>query len=212
MSTETLIKEVVGTAELMGAELTMDGARMFCADLSEYPEPMVIDALRRCRREVTGKLTVAAVVSRLDDGRPGPQEAWAMIPKNELDTIVWTDEMALAWGVASELIESDEIAARMSFLEVYQRLVTLARDQHHPVVWRASLGHDKDGREQVISDAVTKGRLTLNQAMKVLPNARFDDGQAALPVGGMKRLKDYLPIQSEREAAAERQAIQDESI
>lgn len=182
MSTESLVKAVVATAELMGTELTIDGARMFCADLADYPEPMVLNALRKCRREVTGRLTLAAVVSRLDDGRPGADEAWAMIPRDEYRSVVWTDEMATAYGVAAPLLaEGDQVAARMAFREAYQAAVSRARDANRQPTWRPSLGWDPAGREAVLRDAVEKGRLPGPQAITALPHGRFTEGAPEAP-------------------------------
>lgn len=182
MSTESLVKAVVATAELMGTELTIDGARMFCADLADYPEPMVLNALRKCRREVTGRLTLAAVVSRLDDGRPGADEAWAMIPRDEYRSVVWTDEMATAYGVAAPLLaEGDQVAARMAFREAYQAAVSRARDANRQPTWHPSLGWDPAGREAVLRDAVEKGRLPRPQAITALPHGRFTEGAPEAP-------------------------------
>jgi hypothetical protein len=179
---EQLVKAVVSTAELMGTTLTVDSARMFCADLSAYPAPMVLDALRRCRREVTGRLTLAAVVSRLDDGHVGPEEAWAMMPRDEMQTVVWTDQMAESWGIASALLaEGDQVGARMAFREHYTKAVQQARDAGVPPKWRASLGHDPAGREAAIRAAVEQGRLSAEHGQKLLPNGRYAEQLPALP-------------------------------
>ena len=170
MASEALVKAVTATAEVMGAELSIEGARMFCFDLSEYPEAAVLAALTRCRREVTGKLTLAAVIARIDDGRPGPDEAWAMIPRTEDETVVWTDEMAQAWGAAQPLlVAGDAVAARMTFREAYTRIVTKARSERKFPTWFASLGLDKNGREGPIRDAITKGRIGYTHGMSLLP-------------------------------------------
>jgi hypothetical protein len=60
--------------------------------------------LGRCRREVKGVLTVSDVVSRIEDGRPGVEQAWSMLPITESQTAVWTDEMAAAFGACEALI------------------------------------------------------------------------------------------------------------
>lgn len=165
-----LISAVAVTAELCGRTFSEPAARMFVMDLAAYPEEQVIRALSRCRKEVRGVLTVADVVSRLDDGRPGAEEAWAMIPKNEADSSVWTDEMQEAYAVAGPLLsEGDEIAARMAFKEVYLRKIIEARDAAKPVNWTATLGHDKHGREAAINRAVSMGRLTSDHAKHLLP-------------------------------------------
>ena len=60
-------------------------------------QPAVLKALTRCRREVKGMLTIQDVVSRIDDGRLGVEEAWAMMPFSESQSVVWTEEMAQAF-------------------------------------------------------------------------------------------------------------------
>lgn len=180
MATETLVKALTATAELMGTELTIDGARMMCADLSAYPEPWVLNALRKCRREVTGRLTLAAIVSRIDDGHPGVEEAWAMMPRGEAASVVWTDQMASAFGITAHLLD-DPVAARMAFKEAYSKAVQQARDENIRPRWWPSLGHDPHGREAVIREAVARGRLDAYHAQKLLPSGRLDEGLPALP-------------------------------
>lgn len=177
MDDEKLMTAVVATAQMMGGEMSPDSARMFCDDLAGYPEREVFAALRKCRLEVTGRLTLAAVVSRIDDGRPGAEEAWSMIKWDERDTFVWTDEMQRAYGAASNLMSNgDAIGARMAFKELYVSEMSKARDARKPVRWTPSLGSDAAGREHVLREAVEAGRLTRQAAMPCLPHGDFTDG------------------------------------
>lgn len=165
-----LIQAVAVTAELCGRTFSEAAARVFVMDLAAYPEEQVIRALARCRKEVRGILTISDVVSRLDDGRPGAEEAWAMLPKSEHDSAVWTEEMREAYAVASPLLHAgDEIAARMAFKEVYQHQVMDARDRCEPVHWTATLGHDARGRESAVARAVEMGRISHEHAQNLLP-------------------------------------------
>jgi hypothetical protein len=178
-ASENLIKAIVATAQVMGTDLSEDAARMMCADLAEYPEPQVMVALQRTRREVKGRISVADVIARIDDGRPGPEEAWSMIPRSEEQTAVWTDEIANAHSAAAPLLAlGDEVAARMAFKEAYVRLVTQARAARSPVVWRVSLGWDKAGREPAIARAVDQGRITVDTARRALPSGHFEERDA----------------------------------
>ena len=171
MPSEQLIQAVAVTAELCGRTFTPAAAAVFVDDLARYPEAQVLGALRRCRREVRGILTVQDVLSRLDDGRPGAEEAWAMIPQDEAGSTVWTEEMAQAFGVARHLLnEGDRVGARMAFKEVYGRIVAQARDDGKPVAWTPSLGHDPIGREAALLDAVDRGRLDLGYAVALVPS------------------------------------------
>jgi len=158
------------TAEMCGSQYSDDAARMFVSDLSPYPVDQVLGALKRCRREVKGRLTPADVINRLADGRPGPEEAWAMLPTSESQTVVWSDEMRRAWAVAQPLLDSGErVAARMAFKETYVNLVALAREQAVPARWQPSLGTDPHQRADALQAAVDKRLLTADAAAVICP-------------------------------------------
>jgi hypothetical protein len=170
MASAELIQAIAVTAELCGRTFSPEAARVFVDDLAGFDEQAIAAALRRCRREVRGVLTVQDVVSRIDDGRPGPEEAWAMLPKDEAMSAVWTDEMAEAFGIAAPLLDAgDKVAARMAFKEAYAVRINAARDQRKAPNWSVSLGHDPLARDAVLSEAVSLNRLTLEQACSYSP-------------------------------------------
>lgn len=183
MPSRELIEAVAVTAELCGRTFSESAARVFVADLSRYPEGQVIAALGRCRREVKGILTVSDVVSRLEDGRPGVEEAWSMLPISESQTAVWTDEMSKAFGAALPLIERrDMVGARMAFKEAYTRELTKARDGGKPVNWWASIGTDRAARKSALEAAVNDGRLPLEYAQQHVPELVAPNGNPAIAV------------------------------
>jgi hypothetical protein len=164
-----LLQAIAVTAELCGTQLSEPAARVFLVDLSKYPIQQVLGALVRCRRELKGRLTLADVISRLDDGRPGPEEAWAAVAKlDEGSTIVWTYEMQQAHAKC-EAVMDDRVAARMAFLERYRYLCQFARDSSIPVQWIVSPGHDAGGREAAIVEAVELGRIAPDRVQQYLP-------------------------------------------
>lgn len=167
MASVQLIQAVAVTAELCGRVFTEAAARVFVDDLSGFDEALVMAALARCRREVRGVLTTQDVVSRIDDGRPGPDEAWASIPHDEAQSVVWTDEMAKAWGIA--MSAPDRTSQRLAFREAYQAEVARARDAGRRPNWTASLGHDQRQRESAIRDALDRGRIGLEYAREFMP-------------------------------------------
>jgi len=170
MVSPELIRAIAVTSELCGRTFSEAAARVFVSDLSVYPESQVLGALVRCRKEVRGALTIQDVISRLDDGRPGVEEAWAMLPHNEGDSAVWTTEMAQAFGVAVGLIDAGSLVeARMAFKEAYLRMVNQARDRGVAVKWTVTLGHDIRGRESALLDAVDKGRISYERAQEFMP-------------------------------------------
>lgn len=139
--------------------------------------------------------TVAEILDlvRVTDGRPNPEEAWAMVARSLNDegvTIVWTEEMAAAFGVSLGLQE-DRVAARMAFKETYVKSVQDNRGQGKPVKWTPSLGHDAAGREGPILAAVAAGRITQDHAAKLLPYRDQPSPQvAALIDSRTKRVTD----------------------
>lgn len=163
-----LIQALAVTAELTGTQLSQAAAKVMAADLAPYPEHQVIVALGRCRKELKGRLTIADVVQRLDDGRPGPEEAWAMLPHDESKTLAWTEEMAGAWGV-SQGLKDDRVAARMAFLETYRSRVQKARDAGTPVKWSVSFGWASiyEDRLHVVNSLVQSGKITAMRAAEL---------------------------------------------
>jgi hypothetical protein len=174
----TAILEALGVAcELTSTTLSEGALRVMAEECSKYPDPHVLGALRKCCKQLKGKLTLADILSRLDDGRPGPEEAWATVSRalaSESCTLVWSEEMREAYGVAQALSD-DPIAARMAFKEQYLRLVDQARESRHPARWSVSLGSDRADRERAITEGVTQGRLTVAYAQTLLPHP--DDPQ-----------------------------------
>jgi len=196
-----LIEAVTVALEITNTHLSDAALDFMLADLCRYPEPHVLGALLRCCRELKPRqFTLEAVLSRVDDGRPGAEEAWAAIPKDEHGSVVWTTEMRDAWAASYPLLrDGDLIAARMAFKEKYPPLVQRARDARLPVQWEISLGHDLVGRELVLLDAAEKGRLSPQKVRSLLPYHRENEGLNArlLALEG-KSAAALLPAPSEK--------------
>lgn len=168
---ETLFQALGATAEIMGTEIKPAALTLMVDDLSEYPLESVLSALKRCRREMSGRLTLDKIIDRINaaDGFPGADEAWALMSRPEDDTVVIIQEMAEAMQVARPLlVDGDNTAARMAFRETYTRIVNEARERRIKPQWFASLGHDPLGRAQPIADAVRAGKLQLEHSLGLL--------------------------------------------
>lgn len=209
MATVELIQALATTAELCGTNLSEAAAKLMLTDLAEFDERAVLVALSKCRRELKGRLTIADVISRIDDGRPGAEEAWAMLPRDEATTAVWTEEMSVAWGTVRFMIDEGEtVAARMAFKESYLRLVAEAREARAPAKWSVSLGHDVGGRKTALLMAVAKRRITAEHACSLLPDFSEAAAPAALPgarkvsVIGPTHIGGFLPYVDDKEGAA----------
>jgi len=165
---------LTGVADYYGKTLKPASIRIYWAALSGI-ELDVVKRLFAEHVQVSRFMpTIAELleVVRLADGRPNAEEAWSMVARSLNDeglTIVWTEEMAAAFGVALGL-QDDRVAARMAFKEAYEQAVTAARRQGKPAKWSASLGHDPMGREGPIVEAVKLGRIGADHAVMLLPN------------------------------------------
>lgn len=167
-----LLQALAVTAEVCGTEFSEPAARAIVARLSSYPLEMVLKALDKCQTEVTGRLSLAAIVGRIDDGRPSADEAWstAILAGDEASTIVWTTETAKAyWAAAALLNGGDKVGARMAFRDVYEREVSNARQSGKPTKWEATLGTDPYQREQAITQAAELNRIGQEHASNLLP-------------------------------------------
>lgn len=185
---------VVATAEVLGVVISEIAAELIVQDLEAYSFLACADALKKCRQELRGKLTLSDILSRVEaqDGRPGKDEAWAIALQShdERDTVVWTPEIAKALDAAGVILEAgDKVGARMAFNSAYERLVTAARATGQPAQWSASVGWDGDLRARAFEQAVKVERLTAPQAVAMLQNygqgsqACADLVKALLPEG-----------------------------
>lgn len=176
--TQWLVEQLIGTAELLGQQISPTAAAMLADDLSAYPRELLAKAMARVRTEHTGRLTPKAILDRIDEamGRPGANEAWA-IALNALDewnTVVWTVEMSDAWGVARDMAaEGDLVGARMAFIGAYERLVRTAREERRLPEVMISYGWNRELQAPAIEKAVQLGYLSAERAAEHLAALSF---------------------------------------
>lgn len=182
-----LIDALCATAEAMGVALSPSTVMVMANDLEVYPVDVLVPALQACRRELTGRLSLAAIMQRvqLADGRPGKDEAWsiALASSDETDTVVMTEEIQLAMGAARPILSAgDKVGARMAFMSAYERLVTETRREAKPASWNVSVGFDPVRRLMAVEQAVQMKRLTAEAASEHLLRLNVEpitaDGQA----------------------------------
>lgn len=166
--------------ESTGTELSKPTVKLWLNELLVYPEAPTLAALRKCCREVKGRLALHDILSRIDDGRPSVEEAWSMLATvlhDEGVTVVWTDEIQDAYRVARSLSD-DRVAARMAFKDKYLAALAAAREAQRPVAWHVSLGWDPAQRREAIEAAVAVGRLTHDEAARLMPAVPTPDRDA----------------------------------
>lgn len=178
---------VSATLKVYRAEADTEVLKLWWAVLSRYDMADVRAGFSAFLSSPSSKFqpVPADIVGAIDkakpDGRPGADEAWAMIPRDESASVVWTNEMAEAWGIANALlIEGDAIAARRSFIDAYNRIVDANKRAGMPPRWMPSLGRDVEGRRVVLEAAQRLGRLPAQQVAGLLPMLEVSGVMAAV--------------------------------
>lgn len=167
---ESFRKLLTACLSMWGDAPSAEVSAMWFRCLAEYDMPTVSAAFNAHMRDPSnGKFAPkpAHIIEQIraasaNDGRPGPEEAWALSLKarDEYDTVVWTHECVQAWAVARPVMElGDDVGARMAFREAYVRLVNEARERREPVAWEVSEGFDKERRRLAVVEAVDAGRI-----------------------------------------------------
>lgn len=170
---QKILEHIAATAETMGQTISPTAAAMMVNDLAGYHTDDVLAALKLVRTGAS-RFNLKAIIDALEkvcpDGRPGVEEAWAMIPKDEHGSVVMTEEMAEAYGIAAPLLSDGEtIAARMAFKEAYARIVERNKLAGISIKWFPSLGRDTEMRTTVLQEAVRLGRIGAEHAERIVP-------------------------------------------
>jgi len=81
---EVLVKTITTAVEVIGCSLSTSAVKMMALELEQHPFQQVINALHKCARECRFKLTLADVIERIDDGRPGwaPRDTTRHVPRS----------------------------------------------------------------------------------------------------------------------------------
>ena len=199
MSAEKIIQAIAVTAELTGTQLSDNAMVVMAEDLMRYPLDKVLIALERCRRELKGRLTIASILERVDDGWQSSEEAFNTLVAgwcNENLSILTTHTAMRAAESAAALFNAgDKYRAGTAFKEAYERIVSEKKAKGIEPDWYVSAGLDKDQLVQVVKEAAATGRITNDYALAMLPasqermdiescnlltNAQKTDGKAKL--------------------------------
>ncbi len=171
---EMLDKAVTVACEMTGTVWSDAVKAEVVKDLMLYGTQDVLDALNRCRRELTGRLTLAAILERLDTDFIYADEAFGlMVAAAQLVALtVVVPEIALqAMGMGAQglLDMGDKTGARMAFKEAYNRLSGCLKAAGKNAEWSVSAGTDKLQMAAAVKDAVSRGRLSASHALHALP-------------------------------------------
>ena len=173
MNDEKIMQAIAVTAELTGTQLSGDAMYVMAEDLLAYPLDKVLIALERCRRELKGRLTLAAILDRIDDGWQSAEEAFNTLVagwENEHLSILTTHTAMQAAESASALFNAgDKYRAGIAFKTAYERIVSEKKAKGLQPDWFISAGLDKDQLAHIIKEAATNGRISNDYALALLP-------------------------------------------
>lgn len=173
MNDEKIMQAIAVTAELTGTQLSGDAMYVMGEDLLAYPLDKVLIALERCRRELKGRLTLAAILDRIDDGWQSAEEAFNTLVagwENEHLSILTTHTAMHAAESASALFNAgDKYRAGLAFKTAYERIVSEKKAKGIQPDWYVSAGLDKEQLAQLVTEAVATGKITNDYALALLP-------------------------------------------
>lgn len=173
-------KLLAATMDVYGRQITAGFVDVFFSALTPYPLEIVREALNRHLQDPeSGRfapkpadLIRQVVTAKASDGRPGRDEAWAIAQKSmdESETVVTSEEILEAFSIARPLLEelNDKVAARMAFVEAYDRIVGDKRANGHKFEWFVSLGDNKERRAPAIKAAQVAGLLSAPRAQALI--------------------------------------------
>lgn len=174
---EKLMEALTVASEICGTEFSQQASKVIIKQLSNYDFNQVHSAIERCMNEISGRLTLAAIKQRIDDGRPSPEIAWSQCPMNEDTAAVLTEEQHQALCSVSKMLnDGDKIPARMAFIEKYKSLVAEARANGSPVKYQLTRSlTNRDADFDAVKEAVESGKLLKKTACWMLGHMRDDD-------------------------------------
>lgn len=140
--------------------------------------------------------------------RPSADEAWAIAikAKDESETVVWTEDMAQAWGLCKPVLDAgDEVGARMAFRASYERISGLGG----PIRWTVSHGWDAEKRAIALEKAKSAGLALPYEPQPVL---MLEEKTAPMPayvkemIASLKTMERPSLAERDRQFTAQRKA------
>lgn len=193
-------------ADILGAPITaeqVDGYLRLLADVSDADFCRAIDI--HLNDPVKGMFfpKPADIRARLPrvNAHPHADAAWAIAVKSmdEDETVVWTDEIAEAFGVAKMIYDVDKVGARMAFRAAYEQIISTRQGSPK---WIVSIGSDVAGRTDAIRNAEVAGLITAKQASNLLPPPESPVGERLLQI---TQFSNVIPWPKDRSDSAENQ-------
>jgi len=116
----------------------------------------------------------ADYLQAVPDGHPTANESWAIMPKSDDVSVVWTEEMRQAFAIVAPLVSQGNLtSAFFAYKEAYEKAVSESRMKGLKPKWSPSFGFSISGREGALVEAIEKNRISLGYALKYLPELEY---------------------------------------
>lgn len=187
--TNKVLQMLFATYEALGQTVTPAAANLMVDDLSEFTFDQIMKSLTLCRREVGGRFNLKEILTRLDAqaGWIGANEAWSIACSLQDERVSGAATRQITAALDCCAGCSDDISARMSFIEAYNRICAEDKAMGVKPVWFVSLGFDKSTRVPAIEAAKIAGRISQSQADNLLVDLREPDANVFKLLEGAKR-------------------------
>jgi hypothetical protein len=190
------------TAESFGTQLSQQRVELLLSDLAAYSSDEITESLGKCRRECKFFPTLSEILTRISSSFPSADEAWALIPHDDVGSYPVFSEQIESFGEVAELYDSgDRAAARVAFKNIYEKRISAAADTRKRPLWWLSSGTDKKARLDAAKDGLQRGRLLLSHLLVQLP----EHATALVAVATAAQKQEALQSQAGRLALEEAQ-------
>lgn len=177
-------------AEYHDEDLSQSRAQMYASDLEAY-SPAEINQAWKTYRMALGNNKMPKpfqLIQFVQDGHPTAQESWAMIPRDESASVIWSDEMRAAYSIAEPLIREGNVSgAFFAYREEYEKQINQARALRKKPRWSPSFGDYKPGRDAALITAIERGRITPEKAVSLYPELEYNQQYEVLALGYEKK-------------------------
>jgi hypothetical protein len=197
MKMKETVKFIIAALESNGIAVSPTMSELVLAMFHNEPDDLVKAAALAAIKESKHKTTLASIAEQLALLKPpdafdhvSPEEAWALVPKDERETSHLSDEMldAIYRGAVNEYLERDDyIGAERAFKKLYAENIAKSRAINNKPIWRVSLGHDTSMRVIGLERAVSKGAVNSDQAIT------HDPTNQAIYIAAEKTYIEKLP-------------------
>lgn len=128
------------------------------------------NTIKKCCVIATKPITAADILDNLDDGRPSPEEAWYTINKSVYGNNVLTYEQKYAWDLVRSEYKTNQLGAKLSFMNIYKSKVSDSRIKGIMVKYILSISKfsSESERAMFIEQAINSGKIDVGVGLSFL--------------------------------------------